>query len=176
MPLPAFAEHSSWIGIGFMHTDFFCLLAQPSRMGMDFHGFWLLRCHAGVLGVLKIRADPSHPCDSGRNPKDLCAYKFIPNPSWISIDFMHTDFFVCLRRLHGWGTDFHVYFIEGIWGVFSCWDAVRVIDVGKLLWIDFGRWRGGDDGAEARGERQKEALTSRRASPCSTKPQWSSFR
>ena len=59
---------------------------------MDFHGFWLLRCHAGVLGVLKIRADPSHPCDSGRNPEDLCAYKFIPNPSWISIGFMHTDF------------------------------------------------------------------------------------
>ena len=119
---------------------------------------------------------PSHPCDSGRNLKNRCAYKFIPNPSWISIGFMHTDFFVCLRRLHGWGTDFHVYFIEGIWGVFSCWGAVRVIDVGKLLWIDFGRWRGGNDGAEARGERQKEALTSRRASPCSTKPQWSSFR
>ena len=115
-------------------------------MGTDYHGFWLLRCHAGVWGVLKIRADPSHPCDSGRNLKNLCAYKFIPNPSWISIGFMHTDFFCLLAPPSRMGTDFHGYFIEGIWGVFSCWDAVRVIDVGKLLWIDFGRG--------ARGERR----------------------
>ena len=158
-----------------MHTDFFCLLAQPSRMGTDYHGFWLLRCHAGVWGVLKIRADPSHPCDSGRNLKNLCAYKFIPNPSWISI-LCTRIFFVCLRRLHGWVrifTDilskvFGAFFRAGMRCVLSMW--------GNCYGLTLGGGRGGNDGAEARGERQKEALTSRRASPCSTKPQWSSFR
>ena len=60
---------------GRIFTDLGCLDAMPV--------FW---------EALKIRADPSHPCDSGRNLKNLCAYKFIPNPSWISIGFMHTDF------------------------------------------------------------------------------------
>ena len=121
MPLPAFAEHPSWISIDFMHTDFFCLLAQPSRMGTDFHGFWLLKCHANVLGVLKIRADPSHPCDSGRNLKNRCVNKFTPNPSWISIGFMHTDFFCLLAQPSRMGTDYHGFWLlrchAGVLGV-----------------------------------------------------------